>query len=107
MNETRQTTGSLKAWSLEILRRVLVTIVIALPVSYVGDYVSLRFGLPPRDPYDVVKVEQYYTVPRKDGRLEYYSDDPIDQKCVRSLFPHMGLNPCWYVRRGREKPTNL
>jgi hypothetical protein len=111
VNDTKrsiaETLGSPRLWAPELLRRALMATVVGLPLLYLGDYISLRYGLPPRDTFDVVKVEQYYAVPRKDGRLEYYTDDPVDQRCVRSLFPHMGLSPCWYLRRGSEKRTNL
>jgi hypothetical protein len=91
----------------EFLRRGLIAIVIGLPAAYLLDYVSLRFGLPPRPTFDVVEVDRYYTVPRKDGKLEYYPGDPVEQKCVRSLFPHMGQSPCWFVRRSRDVRVNL
>ena len=91
----------------EILRRLLVGVVVGLPIVYLGDLLSLKLHLPPRDTFGVVKVESYLAVPRKDGRLEYYPDAPVDQKCVQSLFPHLGYSPCWFVRRTSERQTNL
>jgi hypothetical protein len=91
----------------EMLRRLLIGVVVALLALYVGDLFSLELHIPRRDTFGVVKVDSYTTVPRKDGRLEYYTDAPVDQKCVRSLFPHMGYLPCWYVQRTSERRTNL
>ena len=43
----------------------------------------------------------------KDGRTEFMLDDPFDQACVRSLFPHFGDSPCWYLERERNKRKNI
>ncbi len=41
--------------------------------------------------------------PMKDGKTMYVPGDPEDQPCVRSLFPHFGDKPCWYLKRQRNK----
>jgi hypothetical protein len=88
---------------IDLLRRALMVCVIGIPVAYALDYLSLRLGIPHRETFGVVQVERYYTVPRKDGKLEYYADDPVPQKCVRSLFPQMGFSPCWALKRAKNQ----
>jgi hypothetical protein len=94
--------GGLKA-----IERVLLGATAAALLLYFGDWASLRYHIPSRDTFDVVKVDTYFTVPRKDGRDEYYPGSEQDQKCVRSIFPHFGYDPCWLVRRQKEKHVSL
>jgi hypothetical protein len=34
-------------------------------------------------------------------------DPPGPQTCVNTLFPHEGLQPCWYLKRHPEQVTNI
>jgi hypothetical protein len=75
---------------------------------YLADFCALRFRVAThRNPYGTVEVRPYYAVPRKDHKIEFMFDDPRDETCVNSLFPHDGHDPCWYLRRNREKRINL
>ena len=79
-----------------------------LALLYAGDYLVVRYRIPKsRDPYAVVKVRTYYVVPQKNGKPEFYFLPPEDQTCVRSLFPHLGYKPCWYLRRKSQNPINM
>ncbi len=75
---------------------------------YAGDYAVVRYRIPGgRDPFATVEIQPYYAVPLKGGKTEFMFQQPENQVCVRSLFPHLGHNPCWYVRRHRDQATNL
>lgn len=75
---------------------------------YVGDYALLQYRVAAnRNAYGTVTVQPYYAVPRKDHKTEFLFDDPQDQTCVNSLFPHFGDNPCWYLRRNKQKRIDM
>jgi len=75
---------------------------------YTCDYLSVRFRIPKnRDPLGVVKIRRYYAIRLKDGKTEYAFQEPENQVCVNSLLPHMGYNPCWYVKRHSVKRIDM
>lgn len=85
---------------LTLLKRILVVAILLLTIMYVGDYVSICYRIAKnRDPYGVVRVRRYYAVTMKNGKPEFFFDQPTEQTCVRSLFPHFGCAPCWYLKR--------
>lgn len=78
---------------------VLITISLVVLV-YAGDYFSVRIPIPPRRAvFGTVTVRPYYDVGLKSGKSEFFFLDPQKQTCVNSLFPQLGLKPCWYLRR--------
>lgn len=89
------------------LGRTLLSLIALLALLYVGDDLSLRLQIPKRPQFGTVHLQPYLAVPRKDGRIEYMLDDPVDQPCVHSLFPHFGDSPCWYLNRQKNKRENL
>jgi len=96
------------ARSLAGLRRALLAAVILLAVVYAADYALLRYKASAnKAAFDTVTVKPYYAVPRKDHKLEYMFDDPRDETCVNSLFPHLGDKPCWYLQTHARQRINL
>ena len=88
--------------------RMLFGSVFVLCVAYLSDFLLLRwkyFGK--HNPTGTVIVKTYFAVPRKDGRTEFMFNDPQEQTCVHSLFPHSGLSPCWYLSRHQEKRIDM
>ena len=75
----------------------------SLILLYGGDYVSLRCGIPRRDPLSTVQIRVDYAVGLKNHKVEYMRADPETQTCAHSLFPQLGYPPCWYVNRHRRK----
>ena len=49
--------------------------------------------------YSSVQVTQFLLTPLKNHRVNADEQSTIDQPCVRSLFPHGGQDPCWWLRR--------
>jgi len=84
--------------------RVLFAVIVTASVVYLGDWAVLKFR---KDPTGTVMVRPYYAVPRKDKREDYMFDDPHDQTCVNSLFPHQQTLPCWYLKRHTDRRTDL
>lgn len=56
---------------------------------------------------DTVQVQPYYAVPLKDGKTEFIMLDPEKRACIRSLFPHFGYPPCWYLNRQKQQRVNM
>jgi hypothetical protein len=105
MAEPQATRGTLLRW---VILRALGVCALALLMIYLIDFCVLRFRLATnRNAYSTVQVRPFYAVPRKDHKIQFMFDDPRDETCVNSLFPHDGHDPCWYLRRNREKRIDL
>ena len=86
-----------------ILRAPLIAL-LALAALYAGDYLSARFRIPGnRQTLATVQVQTLYATPQKDGRVESWVGDTDSETCIRSLFPHLGYTPCWYLARHPHK----
>jgi hypothetical protein len=87
-----------------VLRKISLAALIALGslfiAVYAGDYLVLRYRMAEHGPDAATSgVPTFYAAPLKNGRLSVYYDQPQTQTCVRSIFPWLGYEPCWYVRR--------
>ena len=60
-----------------------------------------------RTPYGSVNVNHYDAVLMKNGKTEFIFDPPGPQSCVNALFPHQGMQPCWYLRRHPDQRTDI
>jgi hypothetical protein len=85
------------------LRRGLLYLVASAAVIYVADDLSLRFRIPDREPLGSVTVRRYYALHKSKQKTNFMFAEPEAQTCVRSLFPHFGYPPCWYLRRRTEQ----
>ncbi len=87
--------------------RVLLIAGALLLVLYLGDYISITYRIPNgRQQFGSVEVQQLLAVPQKDHKTEYIADPPQEQQCVHSLFPQLGLTPCWYESRHARHQIN-
>lgn len=97
----------------KFVRRALVLAIALLALLYACDYaaVRLRAAFPRLGPaYDSVQMVRLYAIPLKSGRIEFELDarqPEVTLTCVRALFPHLGYNPCWYLRRNSQKPIPM
>ena len=86
--------------------RVLLAL-LTLCAIYVADDVWIRFRIPPRQqPFGSVTVQRYDAIAEKNGKTEFDFEPPQTETCVRSLFPHLGYPPCWYLSRHAERRIN-
>jgi len=97
-----------RPWFRRIFLRWLLAALIVLAVAYAADYGVFRYRLAAnRQPFGSAIVNHYYLVHHKDGKDELIFDPPMAKRCVRSLFPHAGDPPCWYLVRHTEQRTDL
>jgi hypothetical protein len=93
-----------------LARRTLLLIVALAAVVYFGDFavVRLRAAYPRLgNAFGSVQVVRLLAIPLKNGRVDYELDalhPEATVTCVRALFPHLGYQPCWYVRRQSQNP---
>ena len=87
--------------------RKLILIVIAIGILYLGDFLSLRLGIPSRPALGSITVHTYYAVKLKNGKTEYdYAGDHAAD-CSNSLLPQLGVRPCWYVARHTNEQITI
>ena len=89
------------------LSRIFAFIGMIVAVVWVCDYLSVRFKFPNKQPLGTVAVRTYYAVPQKDGKTQFLFDPPQQQDCVHSVFPHAGLEPCWYLSSHTQKRVDM
>jgi hypothetical protein len=78
-----------------------------LLLLYLGDYASIAYKIPNgREQFGTVQVQKLLAVPQKDRKTEFIADPPEAQQCVHSLFPQLGLEPCWYLTRHAMQQVN-
>jgi hypothetical protein len=89
------------------LKWLLLILVGAGVLLYVLDLISLRAGIPHRDQLGSVTMHTYYAVKLKNGKTEYdYAGDQV-VNCSNSLFPQMGVSPCWYAVRHTDQQITI
>jgi hypothetical protein len=89
------------------MKRVILVVLALFALFYAGDYASVRLRIPGRNPFGSVTVTITYSVMKKDGKPDYYFQPPQAETCVRSIFPHLGYTPCWYLRRHTSQQINM
>ncbi|HLV96240.1 MAG TPA: hypothetical protein VKS44_13700 [Candidatus Acidoferrales bacterium] len=95
---------------LGVALRVLVGLLVLVAVVWLGDYISFRYRLShktPDNPLETIRVQRTYAIPHKDGRAEYVFGEPEMVTCARSIFPHAGDPPCWYLQKSAAKPIQM
>ena len=93
---------------MKLLRlRWLIIAAVLLVLTYIGDYISVAYRIPNgREQFGSIEVEKLLAVPQKDRKTEYIADPPEAEQCVYSLFPQLGLAPCWYLARHAMQQVN-
>ncbi len=89
------------------LQTILPVVILVAVLIYLGDFLSLRYRIPNREPYGSVTVREMYAVRLKSKDTEYMAQPPEQQECVNSLFPHFGDEPCWYLKRHQRQQINI
>jgi hypothetical protein len=93
-----------------IALRGLFGILVLVAILWIADWVSFRYRLSkgtPGNPLETVRIEPTYAIPHKDGRAEYVFGKPQMVTCARSIFPHGGDPPCWYLQKTASKPIQM
>lgn len=87
--------------------RILITALAGMVALYVGDDLSVRYRIPgSRQPFGTVTIRRFDAIPEKNNKTEYVYENPVTVTCIRSLFPHLGYEPSWYLSRHNEQRIN-
>jgi hypothetical protein len=90
-----------------IMLHVIAGLVAACLLVYAGDFLVLEVRAHMGHAFGTVKVSPTYAIPQKNGSSEFVFGQPENQQCVRSLFPHFGDTPCWYLNRNANNPVQM
>jgi hypothetical protein len=77
------------------LQKLILGLLGFLAALYLGDYAQLKM----RGANGTSVIPITLGTPMKDGRVQIFTGDNQTETCVKSLFPHMGFSPCWYVKQ--------
>ena len=92
---------------MKLVKRLLVIAGALLVLVYAGDYLSIAYRIPSgREQFGSVEVQKLLAVPLKDHKTEYMAGPTQAQQCTYSLFPQLGLMPCWYESRHAIQQVN-
>jgi hypothetical protein len=96
----------------ERLRRIFLGAVLFILgtalLAFAVDFAVFRVRVAAnRNAYGSVVVSHYYAVLQKNGKTQFIFDPPAAEKCVNALFPHSGMQPCWYLSHHPERRTNI
>lgn len=91
-----------------VIQRFVLLLVALCVVVYLGDFLWFQYQkhFSSSSVFGAVRMERMYAIPQKNGRVEFQFDAQAPEenvRCVHSLFPHTGLDPCWYLRRNAQK----
>ena len=111
---TSPTAFTAPSWSLRhVVLRTLFAVLVMLLLVYLGDFLwlQLRVHYPAVGP-TMSSVHRYrlLAIPLKDNKVDYEIDSQKpeeDVPCVRALFSHGGIRPCWYVTRHAKDPIPM
>ena len=98
--------GKVLLW--RIFVRTLLGLLAATVLVWVCDYGVFRLRVAMNwNAYGTVTVDRYTAVAQKSGKTQFIFDPPVSQNCANSLFSHLRLRPCWYLRKHPEQRTDI
>jgi hypothetical protein len=86
------------------LRRIVVALVAAFALLYLGDWAVYKLR---GSPQGTVTVHHTLSVPLKGNKTEIDYLGSSDVPCSVSLFPQSGESTCWQLRRNRNQNTTM
>jgi len=81
-----------------IVVRVLLGLVAAAVVVYLGDWAVWRVRVATGGGMGKATVSQFVVAPLKGNKEEYYYQGTADVDCSQSLFPQAGSGACWWLK---------
>jgi hypothetical protein len=81
------------------LQDALLWLLAAALLLWLGDWAVWRVRVWHGGGYDTVQVSQFLLTPLKNHRVKADEQSTTNQPCTRSIFPHGGDDPCWWLRR--------
>jgi hypothetical protein len=92
---------------------LLISAIVIFCALFIGDELSFQYRVHSSrsgDTFGAVDMQRMLAIELKGGKVEYTMDrqQPVQTlKCVHSLFPHTGFNPCWYLLRQSRQAVPL
>jgi hypothetical protein len=86
------------------VRRIVITLVAALVLLYLGDWAVYKLR---GSPQGAVSVSRTLSVPLKGNKTEVDYLGTSDVACSVSIFSQGGESPCWQLRRNRNQNTTM
>ena len=93
--------------TLPSMKRFLLIFAIAAMALYGLDFLSVKLRIPRRDTFGSITVHTYYNVKLKNGKFEYDYAGDHQEDCSNSVFPQMGVKPCWYLARHTDQEIKI
>ena len=87
-----------------MLKKIAAGGLVFFCLLYGGDYAIFLLR---HSPTSTITVRRYLAVQEKANRVEYVFNGEQNQTCVRSLVPHLGSPPCWYLRHHTEQRIDI
>jgi hypothetical protein len=97
----------------QIAGRVLLAALLLIAFTYVVDYVVLRVRMlhaTATVPLEHLTRHRLLAIKVKNGTYEYELDEVNPTEiltCVDTLFPHLGDQPCWYLKPRLDQPIYI
>jgi hypothetical protein len=96
----------------DTLRRLFVGTLVGIlglaAVTFGVDFTVFRIrAAANNNAYGSVTVNHYYAILQKNGKTNMIFDPPQAETCVNALFPHSGMQPCWYLSKHPDQRTNI
>ena len=90
------------------MKRALIAIVLLCALVYLLDYGWLWYrARGNQNAFGSITLPTFYTVKLKNGKTEFDYAGLQNIECVRSVLPHMGDKPCWYIGRKKEQQIDI
>jgi hypothetical protein len=99
--------------AMDLLRRALLAALGVVALAYALDFswYHLRLSFPPLGTAaSSMHRTRIIAIPGKNNKVEYQIDSlrpEEDVPCSRTLFPHAGQAPCWYLGRHLNDPIQM
>jgi hypothetical protein len=81
------------------LMKILVTLVMAPVLLYLGDWGVWSARSSGGGAMGSVAVSQSTVASLKGNKVEYYQEGSLQTPCSQSLFPQGAFSACWWLRR--------
>lgn len=86
----------------------LIVLIAAPALAYAADFVVLKIKIATNhNPYGTVTVRSYYSIAKKNNKVEYDYIGTEDEICTHSLFMQGGHTPCWYASSHTERKIEI
>ncbi len=76
-----------------------MAVLIAAMLLWVVDWAVFVVRAAHGNGYDQVQVQEFLSTALKGNKTEFDYLGTAQVSCARSLLPHAGASPCWWVRR--------